>query len=62
MLPATCNGHVDVAIHELQMCSQDGSANVSDLLKEARSISQAFAAVAEGGARQLAKYKALLQA
>ena len=46
----------------LQMCSQDGSANVSDLLKEARSVSQAFAAVAEGGARQLAKYKALLQA
>ena len=45
----------------LQMCSQD-AANVSDLLKEARSISQAFEAVAEGGARQLAKYKAILQA
>ena len=61
MLPATCNDHVDVAMIML-MCSQDAAANVSDLLKEARSISQAFAAVAEGGARQLAKYKAILQA
>ena len=44
----------------LQMCSQDASADVGELLKDARSISQAFAAVAEGGNRQLAKYKAIL--
>ena len=45
---------------DIQMCSQDASANVGELLKNARNISQAFAAVAEGGGRQLAKYEALL--
>ena len=44
----------------IQMCSQDASANVGELLKDARNISQAFAAVAEDGGRQLAKYKAIL--
>ena len=46
----------------MEVCLQDTAASVSEMLKEAKSISQAFAAVAEGGHRQAAKYKALLAA
>ena len=44
----------------MEVCLQDTAASVSEM--EAKSISQAFAAVAEGGHRQAAKYKALLAA
>ena len=46
----------------IQACSQDASASVGEMLEDARNISHAFAAVAEGGNRQAAKYKAILTA
>jgi hypothetical protein len=46
----------------LQVCFQDAAGSVSQMLKEAKSISQAFAAVAEGGNRMTLKYRALLNA
>ena len=48
----------------MNACSQDaaGSSSVTEMLKEAMTISQAFGAVAEGGNRQVQKYKALLNA
>ena len=51
-----------VQFMNMQVCSQDAAASVSAMLKEARNISQAFAAVAEGGNRQAARYKAILNA
>ena len=44
----------------MQVCSQDSAGSVSEMLREARNISQAFAAVAEGGNRQALRYKAIL--
>ena len=44
----------------MNACSQDAAGSVTEMLKEARTISQAFGAVAEGGNRQVQKYKALL--
>ena len=68
-VPATCvttqhmEGCRDVATHEhMNACSQDAAGSVTEMLKEARTISQAFGAVAEGGNRQVQKYKALLNA
>ena len=46
----------------MNACSQDAAGSVTEMLKEARTIRQAFAAVAEGGNRQVQKYKALLNA
>jgi|TARA_B100001142_G_C14155816_1_gene586444 hypothetical protein len=46
----------------MNACSQDAAGSVTEMLKEARTISQAFGAVAEGGNRQVQKYKALLNA
>ena len=46
----------------LKVCFQDAAGSVSQILKEAKSISQAFAAVAEGGNRMILKYRALLNA
>ena len=46
----------------MNACSQDAAGSVTEMLKEAGTISQAFGAVAEGGNRQVQKYKALLNA
>ena len=46
----------------LKVCFQDAAGSVSQMLREANKISQAFGAVAEGGNRMTLKYRALLNA
>ena len=44
----------------MHACSQDSAGSVNEMFREAKNISQAFAAVAEGGNRQALRYKAIL--